>query len=92
MLSYKNNELNLFLKKEENELLIIKSKILFIPGEKHKMEDYSIYYKDYFEDDDLDANLIFEYKNNGIRQEISYNMPILQNSELKTFKFTGPLA
>ena len=90
-LSYiKNKVLNLFFKEKEG-LLEISQKNLFSLGEEYKVKEYSTFYKDYFEDENLDPDFMFAYDNNDIRQEIFNNIISLQSSnDLQTFKFTGP--
>ena len=86
----KNDELELSMKSNE-KLPKISHKDLFVPGVNHKVKDYSTYYKDYFEDKDLNPDDEFEYKSNEVREEIFNNIFLLQgSSELETFKFTGP--
>ena len=86
----KDNELELF-SKEKEELPDISPNFLFEIGKKYKVKEYSTYYKDYFENEDLNPDYEFEYMTNDIRNEIFSNILSLQTSyELETFKFTGP--
>ena len=86
----KNKELNLFFKEKEG-LQEIAKKTLFSLDEEHKVKEYSSFYKDYFEDENLDPDCIFKYEHNEIRQEIFNNIISLHSSyDLQTFKFTGP--
>ena len=86
----KNKELNLFSKEKEG-LREISPKILFRLKEEYKVEEYSSFYKDYFEDENLNPDFKFIFDNNDIRQEIFSNILSLHcSNELQTFKFTGP--
>ena len=85
----KNDELNLFFPNKK-ELKNISQKSLFNLDDKYKVSEYSSYFKDYFDDDNLDPNYEFEFKNNDIRKDIMDKMLLLQNSSLSIFKFTGP--
>ena len=85
----KNFELNLFFP-DKRELKNISQKSLFKLKNKYKVSEYSSYFKDYFDDDNLDPNYEFEFKNNETRNDIMSKMLMLQNTSLNTFKFTGP--
>ena len=84
------NVLNLYFPNRK-ELSNISAKSLFNLEDDYKVSEYSSYYKDYFDDDNLDPNYVFKFENNETRKEILGNMLNLQTSSLNTFKFTGPL-
>lgn len=86
----KDKELNLFIKEKE-KLPEISSKLLFILGEQYKVKEYSSFYKDYFEDENLNPDFVFKFDYNDVRKEIFNNILSMHNSnKLHTFKFTGP--
>ena len=64
---------------------------MFRLGEKHEVKEYSSFYKDYFEDENLNPDFVFEFDNNNVRKIIFSNILSFHNSkDLHTFKFTGP--